>query len=92
MAKRQDIVTIIDYLINSISALPLAVSGTGLVICAILAFRAFGFFLSLRWIRTVTNLVYILIVLLLLARYGDRIAEYLLDEKSQPGTEENRPS
>lgn len=80
---------IVDYLISSISALPLIVMGPGLALCAFIAFRAFGFFLSLRWIRAVTHLVYIAIILLVMARYGQDIAVYLQSTEATASHQQN---
>ncbi len=68
---------IIDYFITHIGPLPWMVKGTGFAIMALLVFRAFGQFLSLRWIRAVTSLVSALVIALILARFGQDIAAFI---------------
>lgn len=77
---------IIDYLITSISDLPFIVTGPGLALCALFAFRAFGLFVTLRWIKASTNLVYIVIILLVMAKYGEQIATMIQDKKQPEET------
>lgn len=75
---------IIDYLITNISELPWNVKGPGLVLIAYFSFRAFTQFLTLRWIRAATTLVYALIVALGMARFGSDIANLITEKQTVP--------
>ncbi|MEM7068336.1 MAG: hypothetical protein AAF478_05575 [Pseudomonadota bacterium] len=75
---------IVDYLITHIAPLPWTVKGTGFVLMLILAFRAFGQFLSLRWIRAATSIVLILVVALVMARFGQDIAAFVAGSPQTP--------
>ena len=78
---------IIDYLITHIAPLPWTVKGTGFGLMVLLVLRAAGQFLSLRFIKATTSLVTALVVVLILARFGQDIASLIA---SQPiSTEAN---
>ena len=73
---------IVDYLITHISPLPWTIKGTGLGLMVLLMFRAFTQFLSLRFIRAATSLVTALVVVLIMARYGQDIAAFLATQST----------
>lgn len=68
---------IIDYLITHISPLPWIVKGTGLVFMTLLLLRAFMQIFTLRWIKAATNVVYVAIIALGMARFGQDIADFI---------------
>ena len=78
---------IIDYLVTHISPLPWTVKGTGLVLMLLLAFRAATQFMSLRWIRAITSLVSIVVVALIMARFGTDIAAYIDTMLARPAAD-----
>lgn len=65
----------IDF--NKISALPWIVLGPGLFLIFLFLSGALTKFLTLRWIRALTNIVYAFIVALVLSRYGQSIAQMI---------------
>ncbi len=76
---------IVDYLITNISQLPWIILGPGLLLMAIFTFKAIGYVFRLRLISVVTNLLYAFIVALVMARYGQEIAAFVMDViESQP--------
>jgi hypothetical protein len=79
---------ILDYLITNIKPLPWIVKGPGLGLMALLLLRAVTQFLTLRWIKAATSIVYAAIVVLGMARFGDDIAGYIQDKSKAPITGE----
>lgn len=76
---------IVDYLITNISQLPWIVFGPGLFLIAVFLLKAVGQVFRLRLISVVTNILYAFIVALVMARYGQDIAAFVLDViESQP--------
>ena len=75
---------IIDYLITNIGGLPWSVKGAGFVLMAILFMRAVGQFFSLSWIKAATNLVMVLVVALVMARFGQDIASFISSQAIPP--------
>ena len=78
---------IIDYLVTHITPLPWTVKGPGMLLMVLLAFRAATQFMSLRWIRAITSLVSIVVVALIMARFGSDIAVFIDTQLSQPAGE-----
>ena len=68
---------LIDYLATNILPLPWTVKGPGFLLMILLAFQAVGHFLSLRWISAATTLVTILVLALIMARFGTEIAQWI---------------
>ena len=84
---------IIDYLITHISPLPWTVKGPGFALMAMLTFRAFGQFLTIRWIKAATNLELVAVVALVMARNGEDISEFIDQQMQEPpseATQDNR--
>ncbi len=75
---------IIDYLITNISPLSWTVKGAGLLLMALLVMRATGQFFSFRWIKAITSLVSVVVVLLILARFGTDIDALIEDQNDRP--------
>ena len=71
---------IVEYLITNIGPLPWIVKGTGFALMAYLVFRSIGQFFSLRWVRAATSLVSVLVIALIMARFGQDIAAFLATE------------
>ena len=74
---------LIDYLLNSILPLPWIVKGPGLALIAFTLFRSVIQFLTLRWIKSATSIVFALIIALVLARYGTDIAVFLAEKTAE---------
>ena len=68
---------LIDYLIEHISPLSWTVKGTGFLVIALLIMRAIGQFFSFRWIKAVTSLIVSVVILLLLARFGADLDQFI---------------
>lgn len=66
-----------DYLITNILPLPWTVKGPGFLLMILIAFQAVGHFMSLRWISAATSLVTILVLALIMARFGTEIAVWI---------------
>ena len=74
---------LIDYLLNAILPLPWIVKGPGLALMAFLLFRAVIQFLTIRWIKSATSIVFALIITLVLAGYGTDIASFLAEKTAE---------
>ena len=70
---------LIDYLITNTSQLPWIVLGPGLFLIVMFLFKALGQFFRLKWISAIGSILYALIIALILARYGQDIAAYVLN-------------
>ena len=82
---------IIDYLITNISPLSWITKGGGFLLMVMLTFRAASQFFSFRWIKALTSLALILVVLLVLARFGADI-DGLIDEHMKSSEETTEQS
>ncbi|MEM9332310.1 MAG: hypothetical protein AAGA53_13360 [Pseudomonadota bacterium] len=71
---------IVDYLITNIGDLPWSVKGVGFALMAFLFLRAVSQFFSLKWIRAATSLVMVLVVALVMARFGQDIASFVANQ------------
>ena len=75
-----------DYLLNAILPLPWIVKGPGFAMIAWLLLRSVMQFLTLRWIKSATSIVFALIIALVLARYGTDIAAFLAEKTAENST------
>ena len=80
---------IIDYLVTHIAPLPWIVKGPGLLFMIALVFRAISQFMSLRWIKAVTSLVMVIVIALIMARFGSDIATFMETQLVQPPANES---
>ncbi|MEM8648938.1 MAG: hypothetical protein AAGF54_00250 [Pseudomonadota bacterium] len=88
-AERVCKLDIVDYLITYVSELPWMVKGPGFALMVYLIFRSVGQFMTLRWIKAATSLVYALIVALVMARFGHDIAAFIDKDYKPPEWEQS---
>jgi len=74
---------VIDHIINSIVALPPNVQVPGLILMAVFTLIAGFRFITFRWIKAATYLVYVFIVAFVLVRFGQPLSVWL-DGAFQP--------
>lgn len=82
---------LIDFLVTNIAEAPHIVRWPGIFFIIMYLLRAFGHLFRLRLISVVTNILYATIIALVVARYGNEIANYLygLIEQYQASKAEN---
>ncbi len=77
---------LVDYLINGILESPQIVRWPGIFLIALFLLRAVGQFFRLRLISVAINILYALIIGLVVARYGQEIADFIVSVGTQQST------